>query len=126
MIGERAQKIIQLRKENPLMNSVEIGKAVGGVSKQYVHKILKREGLNTYVPKQKKFTRCAYCNEPTPAKTKVCPGKCHFNYYNLKVACTYCHLEFYLSRSTINYRHRQKNKNIFCSRKCLFRNMRDR
>jgi len=116
--------IIQLRTENPLMNSVEIGKEVN-VSKQYVHKILKREGLNTYAPKRKKFRRCVYCNEPTVARIKVCPGECHFKYYHIKVNCSYCHIEFYLRRSTIKNRHYNQYHNIHCSRKCFYRKQRD-
>ena len=125
MLGERAQQIIQLRKDCPLMNSVKIGKEVGGVSKQYVHKILKKMGLNTNVPRQKQIKRCLVCNDPTPNKTKVCPGKCHFQYYKVKVTCTFCHLAFYLTRGEIIQRHRRHYTNIYCSRKCLYRGMRD-
>ena len=56
------EQIIQLRTENLLMNSVEIGKEVG-VSKQYAHKILRKEDLHTSVPKKKKFNMCKQCNE---------------------------------------------------------------
>ena len=52
--GESARRIRQLRLENPLMNLVEIGSELG-VSKQYVHKILKKADLHTGVPKKKKI-----------------------------------------------------------------------
>ena len=125
MLGDRAQQIIQLRKDNPLMNSAEIGKAVGDVSRQYVHKILRGVGLNTNVPRKRKFKRCLVCNEPTPTKAKVCPGKCHFTYYKVKVNCAFCHVEFYLDRAQVTQRYRRRYTNIYCSRKCVYRGMRD-
>jgi len=67
------EQIIQLRKDNPLMNSKEIGKAVGNISRQYVHKILRGADLNTNVPRKRKFKRCLICSNPTPTKAKVCP-----------------------------------------------------
>ena len=55
--GKSAKKIKELRTKNPLMNLVEIGSELG-VSKQYVHKILKKADLHTGVPKKKKIRRC--------------------------------------------------------------------
>jgi len=125
MLGKRAQQIIQLRKDSPLMNSVEIGKEVGGVSKQYVHKILRKMDLHTSVPRKKRVRRCLVCNDPTPNRTKTCPGPCHFQYYRIKVNCAFCHVEFYLARAQIIQRHRRRYQNIYCSRKCVYRGMRD-
>ena len=125
MLGEKAQQIIQLRKDSPLMNSVEIGKEVGGVSKQYVHKILRKMDLNTSVPRKKRIRRCLVCNDPTPNRTKTCPGPCHFQYYRIKVNCAFCHIEFYLARAQITQRHRRHYQNIYCSPKCVYRGMRD-
>ena len=125
MVGARVQQIIQLRKDNPLMTSPEIGKVVGGVSKQYVHKILRKADLNTYVPKRRQIKRCLVCNDPTPNKTKTCPGLCHFQYYRIKVTCAFCHIEFYLARAQVIQRYRRHYKNIYCSRKCVYRGMRD-
>ena len=118
------EQIIQLRTENPLMNSVEIGTEVG-VSKQYVHKILRKEGLHTSVPKRKKFNRCKQCNEPVGPRVNICSGSCHFLYYRIKVTCSFCHEDFYLKRSEVIQRHRRKYKNIYCSKPCSDKGRKD-
>ena len=117
-------KIIQLRTENPLMNSVEIGTEVG-VSKQYVHKILRKEGLHTSVPKKKRFNRCKQCNEPVKPSVNICSGTCHFNYYRIKVTCSFCHVDFYLQRSEVTQRYKRGYNNIYCSKPCYYKGRKD-
>ena len=114
------EQIIQLRTENPLMNSVEIGKEVG-VSKQYVHKILRKADLNTSVPKKKKINRFKQCNEPINPHKNICSDKCHFTYYQIKVTCSFCHVDFYLKRSEVTQRHRRKYNKIYCSKPCYYK-----
>ena len=48
-----SKKIIRLRQKHPLLTGSEIGRTLN-VSKQYVSKILKREGLNNRQPHYKK------------------------------------------------------------------------
>ena len=119
------EQIIQLRTENPLMNSVEIGTEVG-VSKQYVHKILRKEGLNTSVPKKKQFNRCKQCNEPVGPRINICSEACRFTYYRLKVKCSFCHVHFYVKRAQVIQKHRRKYKNIYCSLSCSHRGRKDK
>ena len=123
--GKR-DKILQLRNENPLMNSVEIGKTVG-VSKQYVHKILKKEGLVTYVPKRKTIYKCKLCDNVLPkGKRTVCSPECHFKYYRIPVTCSFCHVGFYLKRSEVAQRYKRRYNRIHCSRTCYNKDRRDR
>ena len=118
------EQIIQLRTENPLMNSVEIGTEVG-VSKQYVHKILRKEGLHTSVPKKKKFNRCKQCNEPDGPRVNICSGACHFTHYRIKVTCSFCHVDFYLKRSEVTQRHKRGYNKIYCSKPCYYKGRKD-
>ena len=114
------EQIIQLRTENPLMNSVDIGKKVG-TSKQYVHKILKKAGLDTRVPKRKKSHRCLFCDEvifDSVKKSRLCSDPCHFQWYYLQVNCSFCHAPFYRTRGGLIQNHRRKLNNIYCSRGC--------
>ena len=122
--GESARRIRQLRLENPLMNLVDIGAELG-VSKQYVHKILKKADLHTGVPKKKKIYRCVVCHEAILKKAKLCSGQCRFKYYRIQVACSFCHVDFYLKRSVVTQRHREGYKYIYCSRNCRNRGVRD-
>ena len=119
-------RIIKLRNETPLMNSVEIGKLVG-VSKQYVHKILKKEGLVTYVPKRKTIYKCKL-SDTVLAKCKrtVCSSECHFKYYRIPVTCSFCHVGFYLKRSEVAQRYKRRYNRIHCSRTCYNKDRRDR
>ena len=119
------EQIIQLRTENPLMNSVEIGNEVG-VSKQYVHMILRKADLNTRVPKKKKFNRCKQCNEPINPRKNICSDKCHFTYYQIKVTCSFCHVDFYLKRSEVTQRHRRRYNKIYCSKPCYYKGRKER
>ena len=55
-------KIVRLRNKYPLMSSSEISKKVG-VSRVYVHNILKQNDLQTKVPKPQKVVYCKECGD---------------------------------------------------------------
>ena len=114
-----SKKIIRLRQKHPLLTGSEIGRTLN-VSKQYVSKILKREGLNNRQPHYKKqITTCLYCQKVTPNKQKFCPkSSCAKEYYYINVECSFCHYKFKLARHTIINAHKAGSRNIYCSRKC--------
>ena len=119
--------IIKLRKENPLMNLVQIGQEVG-TSKQYVHKILKRAGLATSVPRPRKFHACKECDEiifNTMSRNSFCSDNCHYKYYQIEVACSFCHMPFMRSRGSIVQSHRRKFDKIYCSVSCKRRGLKE-
>lgn len=114
-----SRKIIRLRQKHPLLTGSEIGRTLN-VSKQYVSKILKREGLNNRQPHyKKKITTCLYCQKVTPNKQKFCPkSSCAKEYYYIDVECSFCHYKFKLARHTIINAHKAGSRNIYCSRTC--------
>jgi len=117
--------ILRLRKKNPLMNSVEIAKKVG-VSKQYVHSILKKNDLVTNVPKSKKHLQtCWHCDIIHIYKRRFCSKECHFKYSNILVECSFCHVQFYRKRSQLKRNYRYGYKQIYCSHSCLYKGRRD-
>ena len=54
-------KIVRLRKKHPFMSSSEISRKVG-VTRIYVHNILKDNNLETNVPKPQKVIYCKVYN----------------------------------------------------------------
>ena len=123
--GKSAKKIKELRTKNPLMNLVEIGEELG-VSKQYVHKILKKLDLHTGVPKKKKFRRCIVCKENFVGKKgQLWSTTCSIKFYHVPVTCSFCHVQFTRKRSAIMQRHREGYKRIYCSRACTHRGRKD-
>jgi len=109
-------KIIQCRQDKPFYTLQQIANSFG-VSKQYVHKVLKGNNIPTLRSKRLKNVRyCFICRELS--KKNVHDGSCHFQYYNLKVNCAFCHVPFYRRRSEIIQKHREGYKKIYCSRDC--------
>lgn len=115
----QTSKIIQYRYDNPHDTLQQIGDAFN-VSRQYVFKVLKQFNIPTVRAKKMKNPRhCKICGE---LSTKlVHDGSCHFQYYNLKVNCAFCHIPFYRKRYSIIQKHREGYKKIYCSRDCYHR-----
>ena len=110
-------KIIQYRYDNPHNTLQEMGDAFD-VSRQYIFKVLKQNNIPTIRAKRMKNPRhCKICGE---IGTKlVHDGSCHFQYYNLKVNCTYCRIPFYRKRSQIVQKYQEGYKRLYCSSKCF-------
>ena len=119
------KKILRLRKKYPLLPSADIAKTVG-VSRQYVHSVLKKNELITKVPRSKKDLRtCKNCDNIHEYKRKFCSDGCRFQYTNILVECSFCHVEFYRKRHVLLKNYRYGCKNIYCSRSCTYRGWRD-
>ena len=106
-------KIVRLRNKYPLMSSSEISKRVG-VSRVYVHNILKQNDLQTKVPKPQKVVYCKECGDVVESGRKLHEGQCTFNNKWLKVTCFWCREPFYRKKSVIRQRIKQKLSNIYC------------
>ena len=121
-----SKKIIRLRQKHPLLTGSEIGRTLN-VSKQYVSKILKREGLNNRQPHyKKKITTCLYCQKVTPNKQKFCPkSSCAKEYYYIDVECSFCHYKFKMQRSHIIQRYNRGMQHIYCSNRCYCSGQKD-
>ena len=117
--------ILRLRTKNPLMNSVEIAKKIG-VSKQYVHSILKKNDLVTNVPKPKKHVQvCLNCDIIHIDKRRFCSDDCRFKYTNILVECSFCHVQFYRKRQVLKRNYGYGYKQIYCSHSCMYRGRSD-
>ena len=112
-------KIIQYRYDNPHDTLQQIGDAFK-LSRQYIFKVLKQNEVPTIRAKKMKNARhCKICGE---LSTKlVHDGSCHFQYYKLKIVCTFCRVPFYRKRSEIVQKYRAGYNNLFCSVKCSVR-----
>ena len=117
------EKAIKLRKENPFLSLVDIAKELK-VSKQRIHKILKDASLPTSSIKPRKAVYCLVCGKSTSGR-KTC-NECHYTYYFLRVNCAFCHIAFYKRRSVIIHNYNYGYNNIYCSRQCYYRGLRDK
>jgi len=117
-------KIITYRQEHPHQTLAEIG-SYFQVSRQYVHRVLKTNGVPTLRAKKKKFKYCLVCGQATPRQRMICPGKCSFNYYNIKVNCAFCRIPFYRKRGQIINKYDRGYNKIYCGRQCYYRGKRD-
>ncbi len=118
----QTSKIIQHRYNNPHDTLQQIGDAFG-VSRQYIYKVLKQNNVPTIRAKKMKNVRhCKICGE---ISTKlVHDGSCHFQYYNIKVNCSFCRVPFYRKRSQIIQKYNNGYNNIYCSNRCYYRGKR--
>jgi hypothetical protein len=118
----QTSKIIQHRYNNPHDTLQQIGDAFG-VSRQYIYKVLKQNNVPTIRAKKMKNVRhCKICEE---ISTKlVHDGSCHFQYYNIKINCSYCRVPFYRKRSQIIKKYNSGYNNIYCSNGCYYRGKR--
>ena len=113
--------IVNYRLEHPTLTLAEIGKEFG-VSRQYVHKVLKQTGTPTLRAKKRTVKYCLVCG--TASDLMVCRGKCHFQYYNIKVNCATCRIAFYRKRGQIKLKYNRGYNKIYCSRMSYYRGIR--
>jgi len=118
-------KIIRLRTKQPLLPSNQIAKAVG-VSRQWVSYVLKRAGLISEAPRQKPIRTCWQCGGNHTLKKRFCSDNCYYEYYNIRVECAFCHVQFRRKRYIIDRGVRDGYTNIYCSRRCYYRGQGER
>ena len=115
------QPIQLYRQEHPTLTLAEIGKEFG-VSRQYIHKVLKHTNTPTLRAKKKQVKYCLVCGSATTRL--VCKGRCSFDYYNIKVTCSWCRVPFYRKRGQIVDKYNRGYDKIYCSRRCYYRGKR--
>ena len=126
----KIKRIVNYKQNNPTASLSVIGKKFK-VSKQYIRKVLNKQNISTsissiYDPRRtiKKHVRyCLVCGKITTRK--ACLGKCHFEYYNIKVVCALCRIPFYRKRAKIVQTYERGYKQIYCGRQCYYRGQRD-
>ena len=117
-------KIIQYRYDNPHDTLQQIGDAFD-VSRQYVSKVLLDNDIHTVRAKtQKDVKYCLHCKEIST--TLVHKGSCYFQYYNIKLTCTYCRVPFYRKRADIIHKYKRGYKKNYCSHQCFHQHRRNR
>lgn len=117
-------KIIRWRRKYPLMRPIVMARKLG-VSRQYVHTILKKYDLPTSAPPQRTIRHCPICSGIIPTRARVCPGRCRYEYTNLQVTCSFCRYKFLRKRWDIINSYKRGYKNIYCSRTCYHKSRRD-
>lgn len=116
------QSIKVYRQEHPTLTLAEIGQEFG-VSRQYIHKVLKQTNIPTKRAKQQFVKYCLVCGKAT--NRTVCAGRCHFQYYNIRVNCATCRITFYRKRGEIQAKYDRGYEKIYCSRQCYYRGKRN-
>jgi len=114
-------KIVAYKYEHPYDTLQQIGTNFG-VSRQYIHRVLKQTNTPTLRAKMKYVKYCLVCGEATTRI--VCKGHCSFEYYNIKVNCSWCRIPFYRKRGAIVYKYNRGYNKIYCSRRCYYRGKR--
>ena len=123
MLMPKIERIIKYRQEKPHETLQSIADYFK-VSKPYIHKVLKNNNVPTSRVKIKTFKYCLVCGEATPRKRMVCPGECHYKYYNIKVNCAFCRVSFYRKRGQIVQKYNYGYNKIYCGKRCFYRGQR--
>tara|TARA_E500000318_G_C3511611_1_gene192552 strand:- start:243 stop:626 length:384 start_codon:yes stop_codon:yes gene_type:complete len=115
-------KIIKLRKNNPLMSNAEIAEKVG-CSRQYIHRLLKKEDFPN-PPRPKKIRLCEVCKKESTRK--VHKGRCSYEYYKIELTCAFCRIKFKRDRSAVMQGYRKGFSDIYCSAECVQKGRKDK
>ena len=116
---------IALKESQPYLTLPAIATKLG-VTNQRIFRILKDAGLPTKgLYQRKKLIYCPICNNPTPNKQKVCPGKCKEDIKFILVDCEFCHLKFRRKKRIIKDSYRRGYLHIFCSKSCYNHGQKD-
>ena len=115
------QTIELYKQEHPTLTLAEIGQHFR-VSRQYIHRVLKQTNIPTKRAKQQFVKYCLVCGKAT--NRTVCAGRCHFQYYNIRVNCATCRITFYRKRGEIQAKYDRGYEKIYCSRQCYYRGKR--
>ena len=94
-----------------------------GVSRQYIHRVLRTTNTPTLRAKRQRINYCKVCNQQIyNSLAKVHTGRCYGEYYWTNVQCFNCKAEWYMSKSQLKQKDDRGDKNTFCSRKCYVDN----
>ncbi len=116
------KKIIKLRKDNPLWSNAKIAEKVG-CSRQYVHRLLKKENLPN-PPRKRKVRLCEYCKQESTRK--VHKGRCSYEYYKVELTCAFCRVKFRRDRSAVMQGYRKGFDEIYCTPECTIKGRKDK
>ena len=126
----KIKSIVSYKQNNPTASLADIGVRFK-VSKQYIYKVLKKQNISTSInssfdPRRTIKRHVRYCLVCGNISTrKVCLGKCHFEYHNIKINCAFCRIPFYRKRAKIINNYRRGYKTNYCRRLCYYRGQRN-
>ncbi len=111
-------EIVKERYENRYATLREIGEKFG-VTRQYVHQVLKKENAPTLRLKKVSFRICEVCDQIVEnSMAKVHKGKCHGEYYYKLMQCDNCLAKWHMKRGIVIQKIKRKDKHSYCSRSC--------
>ena len=113
--------VASMRDKYPCYTEQKIGDEFGGISRERVRQILKKEGRRTSSTKRDislKRLICPRCNKEKTPKSKFC-HQCYHDLHNVFLTCTWCGKLYEVNQSLIIHKINKHNQSIFfCSKKC--------
>ena len=119
-------KVIKLRKYNPLMPTRQIARELN-MAVSWTHTILKKANLITNPPRKIKWNTCRnnHCSILFKENRRFCTHKCRYEYMTPLIVCSFCHVEFRRKRHSVLQGLNRGDQNFYCSRKCFMRGRSD-
>lgn len=117
MSNIRKSIILELKQKNPNWSLRQIAYEVG-VSRQYVFKIIGKQGKNLNSTPVK---NCIYCGDEFKSYNSFyCSRNCQINSKQVIMTCCICGKVFSeLKSQAVARLKRSKSKKIYCSKKCF-------
>ena len=110
-----------MRDKYPCYTEQKIGDEFGGISRERVRQILKKEGRRTSSTKRntspERFV-CPRCGKEKTSTSKFC-HQCFHDLHNAFLTCTWCGKLYEVNQSLIIHKINKHNQNIFfCCKRC--------
>lgn len=118
------QLIKEIRLNSPQFTLKQISDQIG-ISIARVSQVLHSSDMPARGVKEHVIRQCAYCHQPTPNNTVICPG-CQDLYYNEYIKCSACGKEICIKKKRLAWLRQRGQKNFYDSRACYFAGRRDK
>lgn len=113
--------VAAMRDKYPCYTEQKIGDEFGGISRERVRQILKKEGRRPSSTKREMWAKeriCPRCGEEKNKTAKTCK-QCYHEIHNVMLTCTWCGKLYEVNQSQVIHKINVHNQNIFfCGKKC--------
>jgi transcription elongation factor Elf1 len=110
-----------MRDKYPCYTEQKIGDEFGGISRERVRQILKKEGRRSSSTKRDAWAKeriCPRCGEKKNSKSRTC-SKCFHEIHHVILTCSWCGTLFEQYQSQVLHKIQVHNQEtFFCNKKC--------